>query len=159
MTNEAEAVYREYYPKIVRYIRCRVDNEQDAEDLAQKVFLKFYESQEGFDRTKASVATWVYTIARNTVIDYFRTRHICIELSEIPEPVQEESAFGHIEMQEQLNMLADALKKLPQNERDIIILYYYSGRTLTQIAQNMGKPYGQIKRLHIKALNHLRMYM
>ena len=52
-------------------------------------------------------------------------------------------------------LLADALEKLTREERDLIILHYYSEYTLLQITKLMRRPYGQIKRLHMKALQKL----
>lgn len=55
--------------------------------------------------------------------------------------------------------MADALETLSTEERDLIILHYYNGETLLYIAELMRRPYGQIKRLHVKALKKLRKQM
>ena len=58
----------------------------DAEDLVSDVFLKAYEKYPTFDADRASVSTWLYTITRNTVIDYFRTHRPGVELpDDLPE--------------------------------------------------------------------------
>ena len=58
--------------------------------------------------------------------------------------------------EETLNSLADALEQLSRRERDIIILHYYSGKTLKSIAEIMDISYSYVKLLHTKALNNLR---
>ena len=58
--------------------------------------------------------------------------------------------------EETLESLADALGQLPQRERDIIILHYYSGKTLKSIAEIMDISYSYVKLLHAKALKVLR---
>ena len=82
-----DEVYEKYADKVKGYIYPKVTNRADAEDLHSAVFIKVYQKFETFDQSKASVSTWVYTIARNTVIDYFRARRI-------HEEVQEDSAIS-----------------------------------------------------------------
>ena len=94
------------------HIRPRINNPADAEDLHSAVFTKVYEKFSSFDQTKASISTWVYTIARNTLIDFFRTHRIHDELGD--EDMVEEDAFQGILTEETLDELAEALKKLPE---------------------------------------------
>ena len=72
-TEEREALYTAYSEKVRGYVFGKVANRHDAEDLVSDVFLKAYEKYPTFDADRASVSTWLYTITRNTVIDYFRT--------------------------------------------------------------------------------------
>ena len=60
-----DEVYEKYCDKVKGYIYPKVTNRADAEDLHSAVFIKVYQKFETFDQTKASVSTWVYTIARN----------------------------------------------------------------------------------------------
>lgn len=152
-----EEVYREYYPKVMGYIHSKITNSYDAEDLASTVFVKIYEKYETFDQSKASVSTWIYTVTRNTVIDYFRVRKVYDEIGE--EDIVEDDTYQGILTEESLNELADALEKLPQRERDLIILHYYSGMQLKEIAPKMGMSYSNCKVVHNKALMRLRQYM
>ena len=75
-----DKVYTEYKEKVMRYMLKKVQNPHDAEDLTSEVFLKVFKSIESFDENKASISTWIYTVARNTVIDYYRTRKDTAEL-------------------------------------------------------------------------------
>ena len=67
-------IYKDYHGKVFGYIISQVSNSDLAEDLCEDVFLKVYEKLDTFDETKASISTWIYTIARNTLTDYYRTR-------------------------------------------------------------------------------------
>ena len=69
-TEEREALYTAYSEKVRGYVFGKVANRHDAEDLVSDVFLKAYEKYPTFDADRASVSTWLYTITRNTVIDY-----------------------------------------------------------------------------------------
>lgn len=149
-----EAVYREYYPKIHRYIAGKVGNSQEAEDLVSDVFLKVCQHWDTFDESKASVSTWVYTIARNAVIDYYRTHRLHTEL---PETLTDDSSMeDDLAHRETLTSLASALETLEERQRDIIILRYWKGMTLKDIAARMKLSYTYIKVLHNDALRKLQ---
>ena len=154
---EINRIYMEYQPKIEKYLLYKTNNRDLAEDLCSDVFMKLLKKADTFDETKASVSTWVYTIARNTLYDYFRTRHVTEELDEeIREDSDvEESICNDETMQE----LADALKKLDERERDLILLQYYGKNTLKDIAEKMGISYSYAKIIHKKALDHLKQLM
>ena len=82
MTAERETLYAEYAEKVRGYVFGKLSNKADVEDVVSEVFLKVCEKYQTFDADRASAATWVYTITRNTVIDYFRAHRICAELPE-----------------------------------------------------------------------------
>ena len=151
-----EKLYRDYYPKVLGYIRSHVQN-ADAEDIASEVFLKVYEKLDSFDEGKASLSTWIFTITRNTLTDCFRTRKV---LSEIPETMEaEDSIEDEICNSEMLSALTKALSQMEERERDIIILRYYDGKTLREIADEMGISYAYVKVLQNKAFAFLKDFL
>lgn len=152
-----ERIYIEYKDKVTCYIRGKISNSHDAEDIVSDVFVKVFRGLAGYDESKASVSTWIYTITRNTLTDYFRkAKRFC----EIPEELctgdDAEEALLNGEM---LDCLANALSQLGQRERDIVILHYYSGKTLKEIAEMTGISYSYIKLLHANAIKKLRKMM
>lgn len=156
MTEKTE-IYAQYAPKVQRYIHSKVNNADLAEELTADVFLKIYEKLDTFDREKSALSTWVFTVARNTLIDYYRTRRV---FEEIPEALADDSRIEEEYCTEEtLEELADALETLDERGRDIILLRYYSGLTLTEIARRMGLSYAYVKVLHNKALTALRRAM
>lgn len=149
-------IYQEYQNKVLRYLQGKVNDSYLAEDLCADVFLKVYEKLDTFDETKASVSTWIFTIARNTLTDYFRTRRVH---EEIPEDLSEGSSIEEdLCNDEQLETLADALQSLDERERDIIIFHYYNHITLTEIAEKIGISYAYVKVLHNKALSKMKKF-
>lgn len=151
---DKDKIYRDYHGKVSGYIRAKVNNPQDAEDIAADVFLKVYEKLGTFDESKSSLSTWVYTITRNTLTDYFRTRKV---FAEIPESIEDETSVeDEICTAEMLEALADALETLDERERDIIILRFYSGKTLREISSQMGISYAYVKVLQNKALEKMK---
>lgn len=152
-----EKIYEDYRQKVFSYILSKVQNSDLAEDLCQNVFLKIYEKADTFDETKASVSTWIYTIARNTLTDYYRTRRVT---SEIPETLQsEQSTEDEVINGEMMERLADALSQMDERMRDVIILRFYDGKTLREIADNMGISYAYVKVIQNKAFAFLRSFL
>lgn len=151
--NLKEKIYTEYFKKVTGYIRSHVENVQEREDIASDVFLKIYANLDNYDENKASLSTWIYTITKNTVIDYYRSRKNHEVLTE--SILTEDSRDIDIE----LNNLSDALAKLDEKERDLIILHYYSGYTLKCVANMMNISYIYAKIIHKKALSELRLLM
>ena len=152
MTMAAEDIYISYHDKVSAYIRGKLDNHHDAEDLVSQVFEKVYGKIHTFDESKASLSTWIYTITRNTVTDYYRTRRIHTsydEVYELPAPEKDRDV---------LDALADALMILKERERDLIMLHYYKGLTLKEVADKMGMSYMNAKVIHKKALSGLKTY-
>lgn len=154
---DREQIYIEYVDKVRRYVEWKIQNRQDAEDLVSSIFVKVYQNIKSFDEKKASISTWIYTITRNTVIDYFKTHKTVCELPEVLEYT--EDGFEDILKKETLEELADALEQLEQRKRDLIILHYYSGYTLKQAAEKMQMSYANVKIIHAKALRELKKLM
>ena len=93
-TQTYEEVYRVYYPKVMGYMHSKISSSYEAEDLASTVFIKIFEKFETFDQSKASISTWIYTVTRNTVIDYFRVRKVHEEIGE--EDIVEDDTYQGI---------------------------------------------------------------
>lgn len=153
----AERVYREYYPRILGYVRSKLSSPQEAEDVCSSAMLKIVRGLPTFDPEKSSLSTWIYTIVRNTLTDHYRSRRSHEELGEdIP---YEGDDFEEILQEERLEELAAALEKLPQRERDVIILHYYSGISLREISEAIGMSYSNMKIIHRKALAGLKKHL
>ena len=149
-----EAVYIDYYEKVRRYVTGKINNRHEADDIVSEVFLKVNEKFDTFDDGKSSISTWIYTIARNTVIDYYRINKPYAELPE--ELSSSASVEDDILRRESLESLASAIESLDGRLRDLIILRYYSGCTLKEIAAKMQVSYSYIKILHNSALRELK---
>ena len=151
LTGAELAAYRE---KILSYLTGRTASREDAEDLCEEVIAEVLRSLPRYDAEKASLSTWIYQITRFTLIDYLRKKRP-------NEPLTEDLAAADdleesLLQRETLERLAAALQTLSQEERDIIILRYYSGRSLTEISRLTGVGYGMVKVKHKKALHALR---
>ena len=147
-----ERAYLDYRDKVAAYIRGKVNDHHEAEDLVSQVFLKVFQKWDSFDETKASLSTWIYTITHNTVVDYYRSRRVLTQYADY----MDFEDFAAPEVDDRLDLLADALLALKEKERDLIILHYYKGYKLKEVAEMMGMSYINAKVMHKKALNRLR---
>ena len=148
------AFYTAYREKVLAYMTGRAACREDAEDLCEEVFAEVLRCLPRYDPEKASLSTWIYQITRFTLIDYLRTRHP-------NEPLREDIAASDniaedLLRRETLERLAFALQALSQEERDIIVLRYDKGLSLTDISRLTGISYGMVKVKHAKALQALR---
>lgn len=151
---QKDELYREYHAKVFGYIRSKINVSQDAEDITADVFVKIFEKLDTFDARKASLSTWIYTITKNTLTDYYRTHRV---FAEIPDTLSDDSsAEDTICSAEMLELLANALNTLDERERDIIILRFYFGKTLRQISAQMGISYAYVKVLQNTAFSKLK---
>ena len=149
-------IYTQYRDKVFGFVRSKIYNQTEVEDIVQTVFLKVYSNLDKYDEIKASFSTWIYIITRNTVYDYLKDKrdHPVIELIENTVYSAEEPDDSLLN-QEALEELARALQKLPQNQRDIIILIYYKNLDRRKVAEMFGMTYGQVRYLHDKAMKRL----
>ena len=156
-TMNMEQIYMTYSSKVMSYIGARIRNRADAEDLCADVFEKVQRKLADFDPEKAQIGTWIFSITRNTVIDHYRRIKPSEELDE---NLSDSSEIDENLLQtETLGELASALRSLPQQMMDIIVLRYYDGKPLTEIAKMMGLSYGAVKLRHQNALLMLKERM
>lgn len=155
MTGEQqEKIYTAFHGKVMGYIYSRVNRRAEAEDLCSDVFEKVFRRLDQFDSSKASLSTWIFTITRNTVIDHFRRTKPSEELDEnLSDDTEVDESLLKTESLEEL---ASALRKLPTELMDLIVLRYYDNKPLTEVAEVMGLSYGAVKLRHQKALGMLK---
>ena len=130
-----------------------------AEECAQDVMATVWQKAHLFDPTRASVATWIFTIARNRRIDLLRreNRPEPEDLPWGPEPDPEpEDVLG---MQQDSDRLGRALSELPAKQRELIERAYFGDLTHSEIAAETGLPLGTIKSRIRLALDRLRHAM
>ncbi len=152
-----EALYETYRDPVARYIGARVQNPYDREDLLQQVFLNAIAALDRYDPSRAAPGTWIYTITRNTVIDYYRKQ----EREPVPAELEDSTLYeaeadARLLTEETLEALAEALEQLSKRERDIIILRFYHGLSAQETAKRVGVSYANVRYLQYAALKKLR---
>ena len=153
---DIETIYRDYHDKVLNFIRGKVNSPDDAEDICSDVFIKVQNYLGGYNSEKASLSTWIFTIARNTVIDFYRTSKTT---EEIPEELSSDfQVDSELLNRETLSEIAEAINKLSDEERTVIVLHYYEGLKLREIEARTGLSYGQVKIRHNSALKAMKEF-
>lgn len=150
-------LFRHFAPRIKAFLMRSGADEGLAEECAQEVMATLWRKAHQFDPTRASAATWIFTIARNRRIDAIRKQRR-------PEP--EELTWGpdhepdqadSLVLQQETDKLGEAIAALPEKQRALIEKAYFGDLSHSEIAEQTGLPLGTIKsriRLALERLRH-----
>jgi RNA polymerase sigma-70 factor, ECF subfamily len=149
-------VHDEHGQALFRYVlRLTSGDAQFAEDVVQEAMLRLWRKPEILQQPSESVRPWLFTVARNLVIDDRRTARYTRELSTDTPP--EKGSVDTIGPEFDKWVLSDALLSLSKEHRSVIVRAYYLGQTVADIAQDEQIAQGTVKsRLHY-ALRALRI--
>lgn len=157
------ALYEAHFDRIYRYVLLRVRNQADTEDITQQVFLRALESIGSYRWKGTPFATWLFRIAHNLVVDYWkkrsRERTTAVAPEEIDEAAPDAAAADPAALAElrfDLSRLSAACEKLTDGQREIISLRFAGGLSVAEAARVMGKSEGAVKVLQHAALVKLR---
>lgn len=153
------ALFRHFAPRVKGFLMKSGASATLAEECAQDVMATLWQKAHMFDPTRASVATWVFTIARNRRIDALRKsrRPEPEELDWGPEPEVDQAEA--MVAQQETDLLSQALAQLPSKQRALIERAYYGELSHSEIAAETGLPLGTIKSRIRLALDKLRHHM
>lgn len=148
-----EALYDEYFPRVYYYLLKHGASDPDAQELAQTVFLKIYQNLDRYQPTGRPFAAWVFTITRNTLIDFRRrlTPALDDELSERPDLVHTDE-YARLELQLDIQRVLD---RLPAAQRHAVVLRFMEGLDYRTVGERLGRSEGAAKALVSRALQAL----
>ncbi|HEY49288.1 MAG TPA: sigma-70 family RNA polymerase sigma factor [Dehalococcoidia bacterium] len=150
-------LYEQYCAKVYRYIVLRVQNQTEAEDLTEQVFLKALESGPSFKWRGAPISSWLFRIARNLVIDYWRTDKSRRTLPLDSQPLRETvDPAEKAELKSDIQQLIQAVEQLTKAQREVIELRFAAGLSIAETAKVLGKSQGAVKVMQHSALVALR---
>jgi len=149
-----EQMCRYLYKKLYSYVFYRVRHYEDAEEVTGEVVLKIVKN---LKKQKGNFYAWIYKIAGNAVIDYFRRFNKKAETSY--EDLRQERASEE-KPKELLNIdrLKQGLAQLTKDQADVITLKYMQEYSNEEVARIMKRSVGAIKVLHYRAVRSLREY-
>jgi RNA polymerase sigma-70 factor (ECF subfamily) len=159
---QAMVALYDLYGKLVYSIILRTVRDQAAaEDLAQETFLKVWNRIHTFDVEKGNFEGWLVTVARNRALDYLRSTATsptvaASNLDDLERSGYFRSGEGPAELLAKKKAVTDALKSLPEDQREVIEMTHYEGMTQSEIAARLGKPLGTVKGMVRGALKKLR---
>ena len=158
-----DELYKLYFTPIYRYIYLRVRDKVEVEHLAQDVFIKVFHSIQSFEVTTASPLAYFFTVARNTIIDFWRKNRDKVEYGKDDFMVQvPDTAPGAAELfdrQELKAVLYKGLNKLTPEQREAITMRYFNDVPTREIAKHLGKNEEAVRQLQSRGLKALRGHL
>ena len=151
-----EAFYGEYHPMIIRYLSGKCSSPQDAEDLANECFLYCYKNWEHYDPEKATRKNWLYLIVRSRWKNYLRDRKMICSLDDFENVIPDKDIIEQtVRLQALRSELAEMLKKLPENQREAVVLRFFREWTDEEIAGWLGTSKGNVRVMIHRALQSM----
>ncbi len=147
-------IYEVYFDPIYRFIRWRVDDPGQAEDLTSEVFIKFLNALQSPNAPRHSLRGWMFRVARNVLYDHYQQPDTSGELDEtLAAP---DDAEGLLMQQLNAEHIREALRKLAADQQEVLILRFAQTLSLEDTAASMGRSVSAIKSLQFRAINALR---
>jgi RNA polymerase sigma-70 factor (ECF subfamily) len=149
-------LYDRYLPQVYRYLFSRVGNSQDAEDLTAQVFLTALERFSKF-QGQGTFAAWLFTIARNKSIDFFRSRriHAILDENDLNLGENDNAAYAYEETEEVLSVI----RLLPEDDREVLYLRFAAQMTFADIARVLNRSEEAVKKHTYRLLGRIEAQM
>jgi RNA polymerase sigma-70 factor (ECF subfamily) len=127
-----------------------------AEDVVQETLLRAWRHRSVLDRPRPAVRAWLFTVARNIVIDEWRSRRSYTEVP-VPEVPEGEGLDDRTDQLLLSWVVAEALTKLSADHRAVLLECYFRGRSVSEASERLGVPEGTIKSRTHYAMRALRL--
>nr|WP_263325868.1 RNA polymerase sigma factor SigX [Neobacillus sp. Marseille-Q6967] len=165
MDSVFDELYQKYHHDVFQFLVYMVRNKEQAEDLVQEVYIRVFKSYHRFEG-KSSEKTWLFSIARNVAIDYFRKQKgwkdrllekFDWSSSQVKDeyPIPEEVTIQN----EEIKCIYKCLEYCTLDQRSVIILRYLNDLSITETAQTLGWTESKVKTTQHRALKVLKRNM
>lgn len=148
-------LYLLHIDAIYRYVRFRVGNSHDAEDLTEHVFLKAWEALPNYKQRGLPFSSWLYRIAHNVVIDHHRRAALALSSASsdaLDYQASEANALDQIIEASEVAELAEAIRKLPEDQQQVLVLRFIEGLSHAEVAHIVNKTEGACRVIQHRAL-------
>lgn len=153
------ALYELHIDRVLRHVWYQVPDRTDAEDITQDVFVKAWKSIHRYRWTGAPFAAWLFTIARNAVNDYYRSKKNTRSLDDIEEPRSDDSPAAKAESVFAGEEVRRAVTRLKGDQQAVIIMRFVDGLSYEEISRATGKAEGAVRVIQHRALKELKKIM
>jgi RNA polymerase sigma-70 factor (ECF subfamily) len=150
-------LYERCLDAIYHYVFYRVNGRQEAEDLTASIFLRAWQALDTNPPREAPFRSWLYRIAHNAVVDYYRTRKDQVELeaaAHLPDPMEGPEALTA--RQERANALKRAMLQLKEDHQEVLTCRFVVGLSHAETAVVMSRSEEAVRALQYRAVNALR---
>ena len=137
MSTNIESIWEEFSTPLKSFIRRRVKNDQDVDDILQNVFYKIHNNISSL-READKIHAWVYRTARNAITDFYRTQKSEESISELTEEIVNEVEDESTANDEIAQCLKAMIEHLPEKYKQAIILTEFQNLTQKELGERMG---------------------
>jgi RNA polymerase sigma-70 factor (ECF subfamily) len=151
-------IYERLAPKVYSYLYHHTNGKAHlAEDLTEDVFIKVLEKFDRYEDRGLPFASWVYRVAHNLLVDYFRTlpKQGTVSIDECYD-LAEKGAEKSLDLTLTHNELTKALGKLTDDQRQVVVFRFLQGMNIAETATAIGKTEDAVKKLQARGLMALR---
>lgn len=158
-----ETLVERHQNRVYRMAYHMLGNKEDAWDASQEIFLKVYNARKGYVQN-AKFTTWLYRIANNAVIDKIRqnkrsSKNMAVEDLLVEPTSNERSPQAMLAITDNNTQLTSALLKLSERQRSMVIMKYYEGFSIKEIAESFNCATGTVKATLFQSLKNLRQHL
>jgi RNA polymerase sigma-70 factor (ECF subfamily) len=149
-------LYNHYFERLYRFIYYRVGHKEVAEDLTEDVFIKIFKGIGNLQQT-AAFEGWLFQIARNQVIDHYRSKKNLVPLDEVENTLEyETNIIDIVNLQTEQKLLIKIIKELSPEQQTVIKLKFLEDLENETIAEIMNKTEGAIRVIQHRAISKLK---
>lgn len=156
-----DLLYKEYGGILFKISIGIVKTREQAEDVLQETLVKIWKNASSFDGSKAKLITWIVQIAKNTALDFVKSkasRNATITDTMADKPVVEAYGVSH-QNEDHIGLKEVIHKKLDKKDQDIVQMLYFEGYTQKEVAEKLAMPLGSVKTRVRLTVNQLRTYL
>ncbi|MFA6307300.1 MAG: RNA polymerase sigma factor [Patescibacteria group bacterium] len=150
-------LYDRYFKKIYSFVYYKISHKENTEDLVAETFYKALNNLVKFDSRKGSFSSWLYRIARNTVIDHYRTNKNFQDIEEISDVSFSITADDDLDRAAQISEIKDKLNRLSDTQREIIVLRVWQQLSYKEISEIVGKSEANCKMIFSRSIKELKL--
>jgi RNA polymerase sigma-70 factor, ECF subfamily len=155
-------LYDFYQPSVYRFVYYRVATSQLAEDLTSETFFRALRAISSFQWQGKDFGAWLMTIARNLVVDHYKSARSRLETSMPSIGDREETAANpeeHVLQSLTNELLREKLAELPGDQQECLVLRFLNSYSIAETAKVLGKSDGAVKQLQLRAIRNLARLM
>ena len=151
-------LYDHYQPMIYRFVAVKVSQREDAEDLTHQVFMSAWENMHSYRQRGFPFSSWLYRIARNRIVDHYRTKKADLPLESVAEDVTALLVHSTIPLEHhfEIERVLTALHELRPDYQDVILMRFVEELSIKETAAALEKSEGAVKLLQHRALKELK---
>ena len=152
------SLYDYYQPKIYRFVLVKVSRREEAEDLTHQVFLNAWQNVRRYEDLGFPFSSWLYRIARNLVVDFYRSHRNETSLEKIDPEYFVVEAVSQFDIADKMEVekVKSAIKLLKPEHQDVIMMRFVEDLPIKEVASALDKTEGAIKIIQHRAINELR---